>query len=151
MSDREPGEGGLRSLAGAGSDNGRAPSRGTGEVEAYEQDWYRSLKALAERARELQEEAEPEGTGDQGSAPAGPGPGSAAEVERADDRPPEPAVAETEAAGPRVVGTAEVEAAGAEGVEAARAAELGEPAIDVSTVPGVGPATRSLEPPPVGP
>jgi len=58
VAEREPGEGGLRSLAEGAGGNGRAPSPAPGEVEAYEQDWYRSLKALAERAREL-EEVEP--------------------------------------------------------------------------------------------
>lgn len=54
MAEREPDEGGLRGLVDGGG-NGHAPAAAPSEVEAYEQDWYRSLKALAERARELEE------------------------------------------------------------------------------------------------
>ncbi|HWO69679.1 MAG TPA: hypothetical protein VNP94_02850, partial [Actinomycetota bacterium] len=64
MAEREPDAGGLRSLV-EGGGNGHAPPGTSPEVEAYEQDWYRSLKALAERARQLDEaepgEAEPAG------------------------------------------------------------------------------------------
>ncbi|HEX9123642.1 MAG TPA: HEAT repeat domain-containing protein [Actinomycetota bacterium] len=49
-------------------DGGQASGQGgfgqAGQVEAYEEDWYRSLKALAERRRDISEDDEPEETAD---------------------------------------------------------------------------------------
>ena len=62
------------------SDAGGSPPKGK-QVDAYEEDWYRSLKALAERRAQIAEEDEEE-------APAAPEPPEqpAAEIGRASCR-----------------------------------------------------------------
>ncbi|HYU93801.1 MAG TPA: hypothetical protein VEN95_10040, partial [Actinomycetota bacterium] len=126
------------------SDAGGSPPKGK-QVDAYEEDWYRSLKALAERRAQIAEEDEEE-------APAAPEPPEqpAAEI------PEPPAVEELEqpaAEIPEPPAVEELEQPAAEIPEPPAVEELEQPAAEIPVPPAVEelehPAAEIPEPPAV--
>src|SRR6266540_4355941 len=126
------------------SDAGGSPPKGK-QVDAYEEDWYRSLKALAERRAQIAEEDEEE-------APAAPEPPEqpAAEI------PEPPAVEELEqpaAEIPEPPAVEELEQPAAEIAEPPAVEELEQPAAEIAEPPAVEeleqPAAEIAEPPAV--
>src|SRR6266508_193446 len=126
------------------SDAGGSPPKGK-QVDAYEEDWYRSLKALAERRAQIAEEDEEE-------APAAPEPPEQPAAEIAEP----PAVEELEqpaAEIPEPPAVEELEQPAAEIAEPPAVEELEQPAAEIPELPAVEeleqPAAEIPEPPAV--
>src|SRR6266540_2694705 len=127
-----------------GSEAGSSPAKGK-QVDAYEEDWYRSLKALAERRAQIAEEDEEE-------APAAPEPPEqpAAQI-------PEPPAVEGHkqpaAEIPEPPAVEELEQPAAEIAEPPAVEELEQPAAEIPEPPAVEeleqPAAEIPEPPAV--
>jgi len=138
--------------AGEGSEKGDASSdradeagAGSGRVQAYEEDWYRSLKALAERQAQLAGEDEEEEAREEAAAPDEP----TAEAEATSEEATVAAEESTEQAAPEIIeeptgGTgegperlaAEVEAPAAPEVPGAKENEA--QAAEAAEIPDVG-------------
>ncbi|HKZ76533.1 MAG TPA: HEAT repeat domain-containing protein, partial [Actinomycetota bacterium] len=124
----------------ASSDRTDEAGAGSGRVQAYEEDWYRSLKALAERQAQLTGEDEEEEAREEAAAPEEPTGGTGEGPERL--------AAEVEApATPEVPAAKEQEAQAAEAAEIPDVGELHTPEAEAAPAEVKAPPADVKAPP----